>query len=114
MTTPYDTGDDGLSAEERRVADHPGGDSAEGPDRQDYVGSGNNAGSQMPRNPDEPLTDDTATIGDRTEPGDAGMRSSAQRPAGGVPEGADPAQTPMRGTSEEFPVAGGVRKDVQL
>ncbi|MCU1678891.1 MAG: hypothetical protein JWM93_3649 [Frankiales bacterium] len=122
MTTPYDsstssgdkgTGSEHLSPEERRVAQHRDLSPQERQTREDYVGSGNDARSSAPRAEGEPA-DDGTDIGDRTEPGDGGQRTSAHRPAAGIPEGADPAQRPMEGTSEEFPVAEGVRTDVQL
>ena len=93
MTTPFPddtTGlpTDGLSAEEQRVADHRDLTPAERLTRQDYVGSGNDARSSAPHAEGQTTQDGT--------------------------EGADPAQRPMEGTSEEFPVAEGVRTHVQL
>ncbi|MDQ1725324.1 MAG: hypothetical protein QOG52_2352 [Frankiaceae bacterium] len=114
MTTPYDSdaldpAANGLSAEEQRVADHRDLSPEERLTRQDFVGSGNDARSSAPRSPGQ-SPDDGTDIGDRTEPGDGGLRTSAHRPAAGIPEGADPAQRPMEGTSEEFPVAEGVHR----
>ncbi|MDQ1702809.1 MAG: hypothetical protein QOF57_2061 [Frankiaceae bacterium] len=113
MTTPFDSSTDGLSPEEQRVADHRDLTPQERQTPQDYVGSGNDARSSAPRAAGEPA-DDGTDIGDRTEPGDGGLRTSAHRPAAGIPEGADPAQRPLEGTSEEFPVAEGARPGVQL
>jgi hypothetical protein len=81
---PSDAGTDGLSAEERRVVDHRDLSPQERQTAEDYGGSGNDG------------------------------RSSAHRPAAGIPEGADPAQRPLEGTSEEFPVAEGVRTSVEM
>ncbi len=133
MTTPFDSATDGsatdgsatdgstaggsttdrLSPEQQRLADHRDLSPQERQTAQDYVGSGNDAQSSAPRSAGE-SADDGRDIGDRTEPGDGGRRISAHRPAAGVPEGADPAQRPMEGTSEEFPVAEGVRTEVHL
>jgi hypothetical protein len=116
MSTPYDPSDagtDGLSAEERRVADQRDLSPQERQASEDFVGSGNDGRSSAPRAAGEPA-DDRTDIGDRAEPGDAGMRTGAHRPAAGIPEGADPAQRPLEGTSEEFPVAEGVRTSVEM
>lgn len=117
MTTPVDASsdfpDDGLSAEERRVASHEPVGVGEGATQQDFVGSGNNGGPSLPAAAGEPEST-SMSIEDRVEPGDGGQRTSAHRPAGGIPEGADPAQRPLEGSSEEFPVAEGVRTDVEL
>ena len=103
----------GLSSEEQRVADHRDLTPQERVTRRDYVGSGNDARSSASRAPGH-SPDDGTGIGDRTEPGDGSSLTSAHRPAAGIPEAADPAQRPMLGTSEEFPVAEGVRTHVDL
>ena len=114
MTTSHDSdavdrSTNGLSTEEQRVADHRDLTPQERLTRQDFVGSGNDARSSASRSPGQ-SPDDGSDMGDRTEPGDGSSLTSAHRPAAGTPEGADPAQQPMLGTSEEFPVAEGVHR----